>query len=144
MTASIRPTTMRSFPDSRSGSMGLLYDKRRAAGADVSVRQATGRAAGSDQFVTGKKVADFEGCRSRRVGAVGAIVLNAGAEVAADGAGRSLGGIGSAHGVAPFRDGVFRFQYHDHGLAGTHEGGQLGEKRALAVHGVEPFGFAAA
>src|SRR5271169_1198 len=64
------------------------------------------------QFRAGEKVADFEGGRIGGVGTVRAIVLDAGAEFLADGAGRGFRGIGCAHGLAPFGDRAFRFESH--------------------------------
>ena len=71
---------------------------------------------------------------------MGAIVLDAGAEVAANRAGRGLGGIGGAHGFAPAGDGALGFQGDHDDFAGAHEGGEFGEKAAFSMHGVEAFG----
>ena len=72
---------------------------------------------------------------------MGAIVLNAFAEFLANGAVSGFGRIRRAHGIAPFGDGVFRFENHDHGFTGAHEGGEFAEERAFAVNGVETFGL---
>src|SRR3979411_452292 len=94
-----------------------------------------------EQFEAGEQVADFEGGGFRSVGAMSAIVADAGAEVAADGAGRGFLGIGGAHGVAPFEDGAFDFEDHGEDFAGAHEVGELVEEGALFVDGVEAAGF---
>jgi len=49
-----------------------------------------------------EEIADFEGGGIGSVGAMGAIVTDAGAKVVADGAGGGFLGVGGAHGVAPF------------------------------------------
>src|SRR5713226_2284353 len=82
----------------------------------------------SDEFEAGKEVADFEGSGFRGVGAVSAIVANAGAEVAANGAGGGFFGIGGAHGVAPFEDGAFGFEDQGEDLAGAHE---VGDRKSV-------------
>ncbi len=94
-----------------------------------------------NQIEAGEEVADFEGGGVRGVGAVGAIVADAGAEVTADGAGRSLLRVGGAHGVAPLEDGAFGFEDESEDFAGAHEAGELREEGALFVHGVEAAGF---
>jgi len=78
---------------------------------------------GLDQFEAGEEIADFEGGGFRSVGAVGAIVADAGAEVVADGAGRGFLGVGGAHGVSPFQDGAFGFENESENFAGAHEVG---------------------
>src|SRR5271154_3666061 len=99
---------MSTLPDSRSGSIARFYARKRPQGQDRRATPALRYMARLlDQFEAGEEVADFEGCRFRRVGTVRAIVPDAGAEFAADRARRSLCGIGSAHGVAPFCDGAF-------------------------------------
>src|SRR5580698_10912571 len=95
----------------------------------------------SGQFGARKEIANFGGGGFRRIRAVGAIVLNAFAEFLANGAVSGFGGIRGAHGIAPFGDGVFRFENHDHGFTGAHEGGEFAEERAFTVNGVEPFGL---
>src|SRR5579864_1997030 len=95
----------------------------------------------SDQFHGGEEVADFEGRSFRGVGAVGAVHLDAGAEVAANGAGRGFLGVGGAHGFAPFRDGAIGFEDHGEDFAGAHEVGKLAKKGALAMDGVKTAGF---
>jgi hypothetical protein len=62
-------------------------------------------------------------------------------EVGADRARRGVLRIGGAHQVAVLRHGVLAFQHLDHDRAGDHEVHQRAEERALAVHGVETFGF---
>ena len=94
-----------------------------------------------NQFGAGEKITDFKSGGLRCIRAVRAIILNAGAEFFADCAGRSFRGVGRAHGVAPFRNGVFAFQNHGHHFAGAHEFREVLEKWALAVHGVETFSF---
>jgi hypothetical protein len=94
-----------------------------------------------NEFEAGKEVADFEGGSFRGVGAVGAIVADAGAKVVADGAGGGFLGVGGAHGVAPSEDGTFGFEDQGKDLAGAHEVGELGEKGALAMDSVEAAGF---
>ncbi len=91
----------------------------------------------SDQFEGRKEIADFEGGGFRGVRAVGAIVADAGAQVAANGAGSGFLGIGGAHGVAPFEDGAFGFEDERENFAGAHEAGELAKKRALFMHGVK-------
>src|SRR5229473_7113186 len=95
----------------------------------------------SNQLEAGEEIADFEGGGFGRVGAVGAIVADAGAEVAADGAGSGFLGVGGAHGVAPLEDGAFGFENQGEDFAGAHEVGELGEEGALAMDGVEAAGF---
>src|SRR6266851_8121107 len=94
-----------------------------------------------DQFVGGEEVVDFEGGSVGGVGAVGAVVADAGAEIAANGAGGSFLGVGGAHGIAPFGDGVFGFEDEGEDFAGGHKVGELGEERPLAMHGVEAAGL---
>src|SRR5258708_30258945 len=95
----------------------------------------------SNQFEAGEEIADFEGGGFGGVGAVSAIVADAGAEVAANGAGGGFLRVGRAHGVAPFEDGAFSFENHGENFAGTHEVGELAEEGALAMDGVEAAGF---
>ena len=96
----------------------------------------------SNQLEAGEEIADFERGGFRGVGAVCAIVADAGAEVVADGAGSGFLGVGRAHGVAPFEDGALGFEDQSEDFAGAHEGSELGEERALFVDGVEASGFA--
>src|SRR6267143_4747161 len=95
----------------------------------------------SNQLEAGEEVADFEGGGFRSVGAVGAIVADAGAEVVADSAGRGFLGIGGAHGVAPLEDGAFGFEDQGEDFAGAHEVGELVEEGALFVNSVEAAGL---
>src|SRR5229473_422290 len=95
----------------------------------------------SNQLEAGEEVADFEGGGFGGVGAVSAIVADAGAEVAADGAGGGFLGVGGAHGVAPFEDGAFGLEDQGEDFAGTHKLGKLGEEGAFFVNGVEAAGF---
>ena len=95
----------------------------------------------SNQLEAGEEVADFEGGGFRGVGAVRAIVADAGAEIAANGAGGRFLGVGGAHGVAPFEDGAFGFEDQGEDFAGTHKLGKLGEEGTLFVDGVEAAGF---
>jgi hypothetical protein len=95
----------------------------------------------SDEFQTGKKIADFEGGGFGGVGAVSAIVADAGAEVAANGAGGGFPGVGSAHGLAPSGDGGIGFENHGDNFARTHEVGEFAEEGALLVDGVKAAGF---
>src|SRR5713226_9096713 len=90
-----------------------------------------------DEFKARKEISNFESGGFRGVGAVGAIVADAGAEIVTDGAGRGFLGIGGAHGVAPLEDGASGFENHGEDFAGTHEVGELAEERALAMNGVE-------
>ncbi len=94
-----------------------------------------------DQFEAGEQVADFEGGGFRSVGAMSAIVADAGAEVVADGAGRGFLGIGGAHGVAPLEDGAFGFEDQGEDFAGAHEVGEFAKEGALFVDSVEAVGF---
>jgi len=94
-----------------------------------------------DEFKARKEITDFESGGFRGVGAVGAIVADAGAEIVTDGAGRGFLGIGGAHGVAPPKDGAFGFENHGEDFAGAHEVGELAEEEALAMNGVETAGF---
>ncbi len=89
----------------------------------------------------GEEVGDLEGGGVGRVGAVGAVVADAGAEVAANGAGSGFLGVGGAHGVAPFGNGVFGFEDEGEDFAGAHEIGECAEEGALAMHGVEAAGL---
>src|SRR5258708_4773193 len=95
----------------------------------------------SNQFEAGEKVADLESGSFRSVGAVRAIVADAGAEVVANGAGGGFLVVGGAHGVAPLEDGAFGFEHHGENLAGTHEVGELAKEGALFMDGVEAAGF---
>src|ERR1700687_801047 len=95
----------------------------------------------SNQLEAGEDVADFEGGGCGGVRAMSAIVADAGAEVAADGAGGGFLGIGGAHGVAPLEDGAFGFEDQGEDFAGAHEGGEFAEEGTLAMHGVEAAGF---
>src|ERR1700732_3479820 len=95
----------------------------------------------SDQFVAGKEISQFKRRRLGSVRPVRAIVSDAGAEVSANRARRSLGGIGGAHRVAPFQNRAFGFESQHYHLSGTHELGQFAEKWARGMHGIESFGL---
>src|SRR5882672_12642008 len=95
----------------------------------------------SDEFKARKEISNFEGRGFRGIGAVGAIVADAGAEVVANGAGGGFLGVGGAHRGAPLQDGVFSFEDYGEDFAGAHEGGELVEEGALAMNGVEASGF---
>ena len=99
------------------------------------------RHADSDQLHGGEEVADFEGRGFRGIRAVRAVHLDAGAEIAADGAGSSFLWIGSAHDLAPLGDGAVGFENHSEDFAGTHEVGEFAEEGTLAVDGVETRSF---
>src|SRR6267378_73795 len=94
-----------------------------------------------DEFKARKEISNFESGGFRGVGAMGAIVADAGAEIVTDGAGSGFLWIGGAHGVAPLEDGALGFKDHGEDLAGAHEVGELAEERALFVHGVEASGL---
>ena len=96
---------------------------------------------GSDEFEAGEEIANFEGGGFRGVGTVGAIVADAGAKVAANGAGCRFFGIGGAHGVAPLEDGAIGFENHGEDFAGAHEVGEFAKEGARFVDGVETAGF---
>src|SRR5260370_23615327 len=96
---------------------------------------------GSDEFEAGEEVADFKGSGFGSVGAVSAIVADAGAEVVANGAGCGFFGIGGTHRVAPLENGAFGFENHGDDFAGTHEVSKLAKEGALFVDGVETAGF---
>src|SRR5450755_2908718 len=65
-----------------------------------------------DQVQAGEEIVDFESGCVWGVGAVGAVVADAGAQVAANCARGGFLGVSGAHGVTPFGDGVFGFQDH--------------------------------
>src|SRR5579884_2906781 len=94
-----------------------------------------------EQFVRGEEIRDFERGGVRRVGAVSAIILNAGAEVAADRAGNGFCRIGGTHGFAPASYGAACFEDHNDDFAGAHELGEFGEKSLAAMDGIETFGL---
>jgi hypothetical protein len=94
-----------------------------------------------NKFQARKEIADFEGGSFGGVGAVGAIVADAGTEVAADGAGGGLLGIGGAHSIAPFLDGALGFEDHGEDFSRAHEVGEFAEERTLAMDGVKAAGF---
>src|SRR5258708_28149271 len=94
-----------------------------------------------NKFHARKEIADFEGGSFGGVGAVGAVVANAGAEVAADGGGGGLLGIGGAHSIAPFLDGAFGFEDHGEDFSRAHEVGEFAEEGALAMDGGKAAGF---
>src|SRR5260370_5744871 len=96
----------------------------------------------SDEFVGGEEVGDFERGSFGRVGAVSAVVLDALSELAADGAGSGIGGIGGAHYVASLGDGTIGFEDEGKNFSGAHEVGEVLEEGACLVHRVEALGFA--
>src|SRR5579863_3024562 len=108
-------------------------------GLQIQTRQAEARPTGknSDQFVAGKEIAQFKRRSFRGVRTVRASVSEAGAEVAANRAWSRLGGIGGAHRLAPLQNRALGFESQHDDLAGTHEFGQLAEKRTRSVHGVK-------
>src|SRR5437660_2641727 len=81
----------------------------------------------------GEKITDFEGGGFRSVGAMRTIIADTCSEIAPDGAGSGLLGVGSTHCVSPFEDGAFGFEDERKNFAGTHEVGQLAEKRPFFV-----------
>jgi len=95
----------------------------------------------SNQLEAGEEVADFEGGGFGGVRAMSAIVADAGAEVAADGAGGGFLGIGGAHDVAPLGDGAFGFEDQGEDFAGAHEVGEFAEEGTLFVDGVKAASF---
>jgi len=95
----------------------------------------------SNEFEAGEEVADFEGGGFRGIGAVRAIVADAGAKVVADGAGGGFLRVGGSHGVAPFEDGAIGFEDERENFSGTHEVGKFAEEGALFVDGVEAASF---
>jgi hypothetical protein len=72
---------------------------------------------------------------------VRAVVLNAFAEFPANGAGSGFGGVGGAHGIAPFCDAGISFEGDDDSFAAAHKVGEFAEERAGFVNGVETFGL---
>jgi hypothetical protein len=101
-----------------------------------------GENAGLNEFEAGEEVCDFEGGGFPGVGAVRAIVADAGAEVVADGAGHGFLGVGGAHSVAPLEDGAFGFEDQREDLARAHETTEFAKERALSMDGIEASGFA--
>src|SRR5690348_1323858 len=87
----------------------------------------------SDKFEAGEEVADLESGGVGSVGAVRAVVANAGAEVVADRAGRGFLRVGGAHRIAPFLDPVFGFEDHGEDFAGGHEVGEFAEERPFTM-----------
>jgi hypothetical protein len=73
---------------------------------------------------------------------VGGVGIDGFSEISADGARCRFLRIGGTEQVAVGQHGVLAFQRLDHHRAGDHELDQRVEERALAVHGVEAFGFA--
>jgi hypothetical protein len=96
----------------------------------------------SNEFAAGEEVADFKGRGFGGVGAVSAIVADAGAEVVANGTGRGFLRIGGTHGVAPLLDGAFGFEDQGEDFAGAHEATEFAKEWALFVDGIEASGFA--
>src|ERR1700682_2895323 len=108
------PARSKTRPSSRAESMEGLYGKYQLRSRDILVAHPSGgmtthNKKKSDEFEAGEEVADFECGSCRCVGAVGAIVADAGAEVVADCARRGFLRVGSAHGVTPLQDGAFCF-----------------------------------
>jgi hypothetical protein len=97
---------------------------------------------GSDEFETGEKVADLEGSGVRGIGAVGAIVADAGAEVVTNGAGGGFLRVGGAHGVAPFLDGAFSLKDEGEDFARAHEATEFAKEGTLFMDGIKPSGLA--
>jgi hypothetical protein len=91
----------------------------------------------SDEIEAGEEIVDLEGGAVGSIGAVRAIVADAGAEIASNGARGGFFRIGGAHGVTPLLDGALGFKDHGEDFAGAHEVGELAEERALAMNGVE-------
>jgi hypothetical protein len=124
------------FPETGNLWPGLASRRvRETGGASPAPRNA------SDEFEGGEEIADFEGGSFRSVGAMRAIVADAGAQVVTNGARGSFLGISGAHGVAPFEDGAFGFQDESEDFAGAHEVGELAKEGAFFVHGVEAASF---
>lgn len=96
----------------------------------------------SDEFEAGEEIADFESGGVGCVGPVRAIVTDAGAQVAANGAGGGFLGVGGAHGLAPFQDSAFGFENQDQDFPGAHEIRELAEEGAPFVNDVKARGFA--
>src|SRR5437667_6533856 len=143
------PRTRSIRPSSRRGSTReILEEMKQRSNEGVKERGArcivpllTSNRSRLNKFDAGEEVADFEGGRFRGVGAVSAIVANAGAKVVANRAGGGFFRIGGAHNVAPLENGAFGFENHGEDFAGTHEVGQLAEEGARFVDGVEAAGF---
>src|ERR1700722_7599751 len=91
------------------------------------------------EFRAGKKVSNFKRSRLGRIRTMCAVVLNAFAELLANRSGLGLGWIGRAHRLAPFCNGVFRFQYHHYRFPRAHKRRQLSKKRPLAGHRIKSF-----
>src|SRR5438034_6684456 len=78
--------------------------------------------------------------RRRRIGAVHRVLLDVGAELAADRALGRLLRIRQPHEIAPARDRALPFQHADEDRPRAHEADQVGEEPPLLVHGVEALG----
>jgi hypothetical protein len=104
-------------------------------------RGAKSRKDALDQFRAGKKVGDFKRGSLGRVRTMGAIVLDAGAQIFSDRARRSFRRVGGTHDVAPLCDGVISLEDHSDNFSGAHKFREVLEERPLAVHGVEALGF---
>src|SRR5438309_3971510 len=83
---------------------------------------------------------DLRARRRRRIGAVHRVLLDIGAELAADRALGRLLRVGGTHEVAPARDRALPFQHADEDRPRAHEADQVGEEPPLLVHGVEALG----
>src|SRR5207248_3945886 len=95
----------------------------------------------SEEFQRREKIADFESGGFRSVGAVRAVHLNAGAEIAANSALSGFLRVGGAHGFAPLGDSAVGFENHGEDFAGAHEIGEFAEEGTLAMDGIEAGGF---
>src|SRR5213078_1501914 len=83
---------------------------------------------------------DLRARRRRRIGAMHRVLLDVGAELAADRPPGGLLRVGGAHEIAPARDRAFPFQHADEDRPRAHEADQVGEEGALPVDGVEALG----
>src|SRR5579862_8378139 len=133
--AASKPVNSSHRPSSRAGSTAAIIGKGwlycRAPAMKTWKR--------SEQLVAGEEVGNLKRSGFRGVGAVRAVVLDAGAEVTTQRARSSLGRVGGAHGFAPARDGAFGFENDGDDLPRTHERRELTEKTSFAMHGVKAF-----
>src|SRR5579885_296551 len=90
-----------------------------------------------DQFETGEEIANLEGGGIGPIGAMRAVVADAGTEIVANGAGRGFLGVGCTHGVAPLLNGAFGFKDDGENLARRHKVREFTKEGAFAVNGVE-------
>src|SRR5262245_57239191 len=102
----------------------------------------TGPIAASAQFHPAEEIAQLEGGRVRRVGAMRRVVVDRRAKLLAERAGLGLRRIRGAHQRAPLHDGFRRLEAHHDAGPGGHEIGQAAEERPRAVHVIEAFGVA--